>query len=198
MALTSFYNICVTDCTVINLPALPADPNCQTRPIQSELSYLWIKPNAAADTPFNGWVADTASTGTVTVETGAVDNTLADNTKCKQLALIGSVEAPEKITVVGAGFTTHTISRTYTFTGEIKSLPNEAYDFLRALQCNPKDHTFWYGSETYVYGSATGLVPTFVDVDFTHASGEESVVTANITMQFKAIIDPERRNNPYA
>lgn len=198
MALAQFYNICPVTCTVIQLPALPADPNCNTRPVQSELSYFWVKPTAAADTPFAGWVADTASTGTVTIEVDSVDNTVTDNTKCKQLSIIGSLEAPEKIQTPGPGFTSQTIARTYTVTMEVKSIPDEMYDFLRAFQCNPKDFTFWYGSETYAYGSATGIPPTFVDVDFIHASGEESVVTANITVQFKALIDPERRNNPYS
>jgi len=121
-------------------------------------------------------------------------NDNVDNTKGKYITGIGSLEAPEKTTTKVAKGVDMTVQKNYTLVMEIKSLPDQVYDFLRAFQCNPLNYTFWfYDVHGYLYGGAAGIKPNLTDVDFIHGAGEESVLMANLTIAFKTPgCDPDR------
>lgn len=202
--ITAFSNICPADCTAVyTFPATDTDQNCNGAFNASEITDLWMRPNAAVDNyPYGtGVVADwgaTTSTPIVANTVSSIDNADTTNTKVKWLTFVGDLPASDKTTQTGIKFTTITVRRTYTLTGVITNLSDAQYDFLKGLQCNPLSFTFWYANTAHFYGKDTGICPTFVDVDFPLTSGEDSIESATITIQWKAKGEPERRNNPYS
>lgn len=196
MALTAFYNTCPDDCnTGFEFPALDTDQNCASVPSLSQLTDLWISPNDSALSPFANWV----NTGfTILANPTAIDNSTTDNSKVKWLTGIGGLDVPEKTV-----FTVHkrqkvTSKRLFTLTWQVFNLSNAQYEFLRSMQCNPTNFTFWYANDTHVWGKSTGIVPVSTDVDFPLGAGEGDVEQATLTIQFEAKVDPERKSNPYS
>lgn len=190
MGFVNNFCSCPSDCsTSLMLPALPVDPYCNTRPTQSEVRLALILPVGV--TP----PVDVTDVGQWE---GVIANDNVDNTKGKYLVGIGSLEAPEKtVTRVAKGIDV-TTQKVYTLSMQITSLPDATYDFLRAFQCNPRDFTFWfYDVHGYLYGGANGISPKLTDVDFVHNSGEESVLSANLNIQFRTPgCDPDRHLVP--
>lgn len=197
MAQTDFIKICPDDCTNgLQFPALDADQNCPGLPNLSQITDVWIKPNEAADTevPFDDWVDGSY---TVTSNPSAIDNTVTDNSKVKWLTGIGEIPAAEKTVIRVQKFQDVTLKRRYTLTFTIYNLSHAQYEFMRALQCNPTNYTWWYGNTAHVYGKATGIIPVFTDVDLPLAGGEGDVENAVVTIIFESKVDPERKENPY-
>lgn len=198
MALTLFSNTCPTDCsTEFDFPALDTDQNCASVPNLSQLTDLWMHPNSLSDSvvPFQNWVDGGY---TVLANPTAIDNSVTDNSKCKWLTGVGGIDVPEK-----TQFTVHkrqkvTAKRLYTLTWTIYNLSNAQYEYLRSLQCNPTNYTFWYANDTHVWGKSTGIIPVATDVDFPLGAGEGDVEMATLTIQFESKTDPERKSNPYS
>jgi hypothetical protein len=198
MALTLFSNVCPDGCSVdFEYPALDTDQNCPGDLNLSQVTDWWIKPNEAADTqvPFENWVDGGY---TVLANPDSIDNTDTTNAKVKWLTAIGEVPASEKTVFTVQKFQKVTIKRVFTLTLTIYNLSNLQYEFLRALQCNPTNYTFWYGNSAHVYGKATGIIPTFTDVDFPLGAGEGDVELATVTITWESKTDPERKSNPYS
>lgn len=198
MALTAFDNVCVDNCTdEFEFLALDVDQNCPGEINLSQITDIWMKPNSAGagEVPFDNWV----TTGfTVLANPDAIDNTVTDNSKVKWLTGVGEVPASEKQIVSVQKFLKKTIKRVYTLTLTVYNLSNAQYEFLKSLQCNPLNYTFWYGNSAHVYGKATGIIPTATDVDFPLGAGESDVEMATLTIQWEAKTDPERKSNPYS
>lgn len=198
MALTLFSNQCPDDCsTDFNFPALDTDQNCAYIPDLSQIGDVWFKPNEAADSevPFENWVDGGY---TVLANPDAIDNSVTDNSKVKWLTGLGEVAASEKTVFTVQKFQKVTIKRIYTLTLTVFNLSNAQYEYLRALQCNPTNYTFWYGNSAHVYGKATGIIPTFTDVDLPLGAGESDVEQAIVTITWESKVDPERKSNPYS
>ena len=199
MAQTAFFNVCPADCSSdFEFPALDTDQNCAGVPNLSQITDVWIRPINAADDveyPFDNWVT---SGFTVLANPSAIDNTTTDNSTVKWLTGIGEIPAAEKTVIRVQKFQDVTLKRRYTLTFTIYNLSNLQYEFLRALQCNPTNYTWWYGNSSHVYGKATGIVPVFTDVDFPLSGGEGDVENAVVTIIFESKTDPERKSNPYS
>lgn len=197
MALTTFANVCPADCSVeFEFLNLDTDQNCAGSQELSQITDVWMQPvggTATAVSPFTNW----ATTPTVTA--GAVDNSVADNTKTKWITGIGSVDAPDKTTVTVHKRLTVTLKRRYTLAMDVFKVDSQAnYDYMRHLQCNPTNYRFWYANEAHAFGKDTGLIPVYTDVDFPLGAGDQDLEKAVLTIQWEAKIDPERRVNPYA
>lgn len=196
MAQTAFSNVCPADCsTDFEFPILDTDQNCAGVPNLSQLTDLWISPNDSNASPFANWVD---SGYTILANPTDIDNTNADNTKVKWLTGVGGIDAAEKTVIRVQKFQDVTLKRRYTTTWTIYNLSNAQYEFLRALQCNPTNYTFWYGNSTHVWGKSTGIVPVLTDVDFPLGAGEGDVELATLTIAFESRVDPERKSNPYS
>lgn len=181
------------------LPDLPSDYNCQDLPIQSEIQYLFLVPVDASGVPLTGANPFTSWSTTPTVTSGAVDNT--DPLKAHIIKIVGNIDAPEKQTALQPGFKTVTFKRVYTLNAQLTSLGNATYEALLQMQCGRVDgYKIFFADGTHVYGDAVGngICLKDIDVDFVHASGEESFVTATIVARWSAKGDPIRKTNPYA
>lgn len=199
MALTVFSNICPPDCsTEFTFLNLDTDQNCAGNPFLSQVTDLWIQPvggTATAVSPFTGW---TSVLSTITATAGAIDNTVTDNTKTRWITGVGNVDVPEKQVVRVQKFLDVTLKRRYTLNFEVYNLSNGNREFLVSLQCNPTNYRYWYGNTNHVFGSGTGIIPVYTDVDFPLGAGEADLEKATLTLQWESKTDPERRNNPYA
>jgi len=198
MAQTTFANVCPADCSEeFFFQALDTDQNCPGIPDLSQITDIWIKPNTAdgAEVPFTAW---TDGVFTVTANPTAIDNTVTDNSKVKWMTVIGGIDAAEKVTARVHKFKDVIIKRRFTLSATILNLSNAQYEFLRALQCNPTNYTYWYGNTAHVFGKAEGISPVFTDVDFPLGAGENDYEQAVLTLVFEARVDPERKANPYS
>lgn len=198
MAQTTFSNVCPADCSEeFFFQALDADQDCPGIPDLSQITDLWIKPNTAdsGEVPFTGW---TDGVYTLTANPTAIDNSVTDNSKVKWLAVIGGIDAAEKVTARVHKFQDVIVKRRFTLTATILNLSDAQYEFLRSLQCNPTNYTYWYGNSAHVFGKATGITPVFTDVDFPLGAGENDYEQATLTLVFEARVDPERKSNPYS
>lgn len=198
MAVTLFSNTCPDNCsTAFDFLALDTDQNCPGELNLSQVTDLWMLPNEASDAqaPFSNWVDGGY---TILANPTGIDNTDTTNAKTKWLTAVGEVPASEKTIFTVQKFQKVTTKRVFTLTLTVYNLSNAQYEFLRSLQCNPTNYTFWYGNSAHVYGKATGIVPTFTDVDFPLGAGEADVELATITITWEAKTDPERKSNPYS
>lgn len=199
MAVNNFGS-CPEDCnTELLLPALDADQNCTTiAALESQLTDVWFKPAAAADSPFTGWGTGVISATDPTATPTSIDNTVTDNSKVKWLVVEGELPAADKTVQELPKFKDKVSKRTYTATLTVKNLSDAQYAFGVALQCGDTDFTFWYATLNHVYGTEAGIVPKSVDVDFPKGGGREDIETMIITLVWEANTDPERRANPYS
>lgn len=198
MALTLFSNVCPDSCSEdFSFLATDTDQDCAYVPDLSQIGDLWIKPNEAIDSrvPFNNWVDGGY---TVLANPLAIDNTDTINAYVKWLTGLGGVAASEKTVFTVQKFQKVTIKRVFTLVLTIYNLSNAQYEFLRSLQCNPTNYTFWYGNSAHVYGKSTGIIPTYTDVDFPLGEGEGDVELATVTITWESKTDPERKSNPYS
>lgn len=196
MAQTAFSNVCPADCsTDFEFPALDTDQNCAGVPNLSQLTDLWISPNDSELSPFANWVDGGF---TILANPTAIDNSVTDNSKVKWLTGVGELPAADKTVVTVQKFQKVTLKRSYVISFTIYNLSNAQYEFLRALQCNPTNYTFWYGNSAHVYGKSTGIIPVQTDVDFPLGGGEGDVELATLTISFESRVDPERKSNPYS
>ena len=185
---------CPADCAdTALLLAIPTNQDCASYPLnRSQIARLYIIPSGAPDI-FANWST------TPTAVSGAVDNTVTNNTKSKYLAGIGGVAVAEK-TVTDYPFRKkRTTDRTYPLTFRMLNLSDDQYAFLRQIQCGTLGFTFYYGDlSDYVYGIAGGLVPDFIDVKFPKGEGNTDKNVAIISLSWKANADPQRKVNPLA
>lgn len=192
----TFAITCPDDCTTVPiLPILDAEQNCAPVPKKSQVTDLWIKPNAATVTPFTGW---TDGIYTVTANQAGINNAATDNSAVKWLVVEGGVADPDEEVQEVAKFIDIVSERTWTLNLTIKNVSDAHYDFARTLQCGNTDFTFWYGSTDYVYGKATGIVPTKVTARLPKGEGRTDVDQIVIEIEFKGITDPDRKQNPYS
>jgi hypothetical protein len=185
---------CPADCaTELLLPAILAEQDCTNYDqYYSQVSDLYIIPDGAADI-FASWST------TPTLVSGAIDNTVADNSKAKWLVGIGSVPPSEKISTIYPKGKTRITKRTYTLTFKVLNMSAAQREFLRKLQCGSTDFAFYYGDRAdFVYGKAAGLLPKSIDVDMPQEGDEDSRQYANIIITWEANGDAERRTNPAA
>ena len=196
MALTSFSNNCPPDCSdEFEFLALDTNQDCPFIPPLSQIGDVWFVPNGSDMYPFANWVDGGY---TVLANPTAIDNTDTVNAFAKWITGIGEVAASEKVVFTTHKFQKVTIKRVFTLVLTIYNLSNEQYEFLRSLQCNPTNYTFFYGNSFHVYGKATGIIPTFTDVDFPLGAGEADVELATLTITWESKSDPERKSNPYS
>lgn len=190
---------CPEDCsTEFLFKTLDADQDCPGTIEESQLTDLWISPKKTGATgkvlPFSGW---TANTYTITGELANIDNSNTDNTKCKNLAIVGGVAVPDKTIITVHKRLRKTIRRRYTLQAQVFNLSHAQREFVRSLQCNPTNFTFWFGNQAYVWGKDTGIIPVFSDADLPLGAGEGDFENATILLEWEAKIDPERRENPF-
>lgn len=199
MSFNNFSNVCPADCTTdFVFPVLPENPDCQDYVKESQLTDVMISPGKVGTVgklaPVSGWVV---GTHTVTAESANIDNTDTTNTNVKHLVGIGGVAAPEKTIVTVAKRRRKTIRKRWTVTFNIPALDHEQREFLRSLECNPDNFTFWFLNEAHIYGSADGITPCFVDVDLPLDPAEDAIEEGILTIEFEGRVHFERKVNPF-
>ncbi len=183
---------CPADCgDELVFPAIAADQTCGISPKLSQIINLYI-------TPDGGTIPFTISGSNASAVSGAIDNTVTDNSKTFQLYGKGGIEPAEKITYEAPEGAVLTIARDYTLNFEV--VPTEAalYNYLRHLQCGNTNFTFGYGNvSNELFYTTGGIKPKTVDVDFTHGAGSTDFQSANIIITFRTLNgDPPRFTNP--
>ena len=165
------------DCsTDFLLPALPTDPNCVAGYQKSEITILLMMPTNA--TKPTDWTSRTDWEAVL-----ANDNT--DNTKGKYLRGIGSLPAPEVTTVRVVDAVDIITYKEFTITHKIRALTDVKYNYLKSLQCNPTNYTFWYYTKAdYLFGGSTGIQPFSTDVNFIYDEGKTSIVEAQLVIKW--------------
>jgi hypothetical protein len=176
------------DCTTCDIEftfgALDTDQNCVGNPLLSQVAGLLIIPDGA--TPPVDWTSKTDWEA-------AINNAATDNTAGRYIALVGGVDVPDKtITRVAKGVDVLS-SRTYTLSAEQFNLSDTNRDFLRKLQCNPTNYKFWFETvDGHIFGGATGISPSFTDVDLPLGAGDTDLEKAVIAIQWRSKCDPDR------
>jgi len=192
--MSNIFLDCPVDCdTDLLLVAIPEEQDCTSYDQQySQVSDLVIQPTGAT-TPFASWST------TPTLVSGAIDNTVTDNSKCKWLVGEGGIATPTKEVSDYPKRKQKTTNRRYRLEHTIRNLTDAQYDFCRQLQCGWTGFTFWHADlGDYIYGSATGIVPALVDCDFPKGAGRDDKSFATIIIEWDADGDPERRVSPLA
>lgn len=183
MAVNNFC-LCDTCETEFLFPALDADQNCAGSPSLSQVTGILIIPTGV-----------TLPTDWESKEDWeeVIDNGDTVNSSGKYLTGIGSVDAPDKTIVTIAKGVQEITIRTYTLLLEVFNLSDAQYEFLRSIQCNPNNFTFWMeNAGSHLFGGEEGISPTLTDVDFPLASAENDMEKATLTIQWRATCDPPR------
>lgn len=190
---------CPADCDdVLLYPAIPASQDCPNYTQgRSQIGWLYLLPNTLSGDIFASWGSTSAATPTAV--SGAIDNTITNNTKAKALGGRGEIPVPEKTVLEYPFLKTKQTDKRYTLTFTHYQLDDSTYEFLRQVQCGSLNFKFYYADLAgYVYGIADGLVPDFISVRFPKGNGNTDKNTAVIVLSWKATGDPQRRANPLA
>lgn len=183
---------CPDDCAdVLLLPAIAADQSCGLAPKLSQLNWVYITPPGAT-VPF------TISGDVATAVSGAIDNTLGDNTKSISLYGKGGIAEHTPITYEGPGGATLTPFRDYTMTFRVVPTELALYKLLRFLQCGNTGYTIWYGNASdQLFGDTGGIKVKDVNVQMPHGEGATDFQEAQILITYRtANGDPLRFPNP--
>lgn len=199
MAETIFSNVCPADCdTDFVFPILPDDPDCQDYIKESQLTDLYISPGklgaAGKLAPVSAWVD---GVHTVTPEPTNIDNSDTTNVYVKHLVGIGGMPVPEKTIINLPKRRRKTLRKNWTVTYNFPNLDHTTREFLRSLECNPDNFTYWLVNEAHIYGNATGIVPVFVDVDLPLDAADDAIEEGILTLEFEGRVHPERKENPF-
>jgi hypothetical protein len=183
---------CPDDCAdVLLLPAIAAAQDCGIAPKLSQIVWLYLTPSGAT-VPF------THSGGTASAVSGAIDNTLGDNTKSLAIYGKGGIAEHEPITYEAPGGATLTVYRDYTMTFRV--VPTEAalYTLLRYLQCGNVNYTFWYGNlADQLFGDTGGIKVKDINVQMPQGEGATDFQEAQIIITYRTSNgDPLRFTNP--
>lgn len=190
---------CPADCDdVLLYPAIPAIQDCPDYPQgRAQICYLYLLPTTMGSDIFASW--GTTSAATPTYVSSSIDNTVANNTKAKQLTGIGSLAVPEVTTEEYPLRKTRNTDKRFTLELAYYQLDATSYEFLRQVKCGQLNFTFYFGDLAgHVYGIAGGLVPDLVRVKFPKGNGNTDKNSAIIRISFKATGKPQRRANPLA
>jgi hypothetical protein len=183
---------CPDDCAdELLLPAIAAAQDCGIAPKLSQINWLYLTPPGAT-VPF------THSGGTATAVSGAIDNTLGDNSKSIALYGKGGIAEHEPITYEAPGGATLTVYRDYTLTFRV--VPTEAalYTLLRYLQCGNTGYTFWYGNAAdQLFGDTGGIKVKDINVQMPQGEAATDFQEAQIIVTYRTSNgDPLRFTNP--
>jgi hypothetical protein len=174
---------------------LATDQNCQEVPYLSQISDLYI-------TPVGGLDAFDYSGGNPTLVSGGIDNADLTNSKTKWLVGIGGVAEPEETPYNGPKGSILVIKRIYTLEFEVNVRSNLTRDFLRQLQCNPKNFTFRFGTRGgQLYGGEDGIEPFSSNARLVLGNGAEDFELGRIIITYEmknGVGDPPRHPNPHA
>lgn len=183
-----FENIfCICDkdsCGSSYYPAIGDLQDCHNTIFSSEISGIILLPTGAA-APTNwqtlaGW-------------TGVIDNSDNMNGFAKYFTGIGDVPIPQKTFIENAKGYKRITDKLYSTTIDVLSLHESMYTFLKYLQCNPRNYTFWLHTvSNHILGGATGIVPSFSQVDFPYERGEDGLQKGIVNIEWRALCDPER------
>lgn len=190
----NFLTGCPEDCeTDFLYPAFDETQDCTNYDIAlSQISDILIQPDGAP-IPLTAWTP-----GPPTLVTAAIDNTVADNTKCRHLVGIGGTGDPtEEVEQYPKGKTKVT-KETSTFSFDVLNLSNQ-YESLRQLGCGATNFRFWFADRGgFIYGGATGIKPQSIKVKSPSSAGQtdKKKVTIEITFEHRGL--PERRVSPLA
>lgn len=178
----SFGN-CLTDCGDMILPALDVEQDCTSYEIfESQICGLIMTRGAApADwTDSAEWEA-------------LIMNDLEVDAAAKYLIGVGSMPAPEAVTVEGAKFKDIVVKRTYTVSFRVLNMSDAQYNFLTSIQCGQTDYQFWIETAGgHLFGGPTGICPKSSDADLPKDGGRDVYDEGLITIVFESRVDPDR------
>lgn len=183
---------CPDDCAdELLLPAIAAAQDCGIAPKLSQIVWLYLTPPGAT-VPF------THSGGTATAVSGAIDNTLGDNSKSIALYGKGGIAEHEGIPYEAPGGATLTVYRDYTLTFRVVPTEIALYNLLKALQCGNTGYTFWYGNlADQLFGDTGGIKVKDINVQMPHGEGATDFQEAQIIITYRTSNgDPLRFTNP--
>jgi hypothetical protein len=183
---------CPDDCAdVLLLPAIAANQDCGVAPKLSQINWLYLTPSGAT-VPF------TISGDTASAVSGAIDNTLGDNTKSIALYGKGGIAEHESITYEAPGGAIMTVYRDYTLTFRVVPTELAVYKLLRFLQCGNVSYTFWYGNAAdQLFGDTGGIKVKDINVQMPMGEGATDFQEAQIIVSFRTSNgDPLRFTNP--
>lgn len=178
----------------LNYGALPSDPDCVSVPPLSEISDIYIKPTGAT-APFD-WSSPSAPTAV----SGAIDNTVTDNSKTKHLVVIGEQPEPEETEYAAPKGVVVISKRRYAISARTPIYDQSIYDFLRQIQCNKLNFVFWFGTRGgYLYGGSSGISPAKSNAQFPKVAGDDGVEEGILLLDYETDSgDPPRSPNPLA
>jgi hypothetical protein len=178
-SLNTFTDITFPDCeNTFQLGAIPTDQNCLISPILSQVSDLYIKAeNAPA--PFT-WAA-----GAPSLNDEGIGNNVPNNNRSKWLVGKGGIPDPEETVYQGPKLKEVVGRRVFQLTFETEIYSKGQRDFLRQLQSNWSEYTFWIGSlGGRLFGGEDGIVPYFSNAILPLRSGNEDTEIGIIVIEF--------------
>lgn len=180
----------------LDFGALSVNQNCVEIPNLSQISDLYIIPDGAVDA-FN------YSPGPdPTLVSGGIDNTVLDNSKTKWLVGKGGMAEPEETLYNGPKGSRAIIKRRYTMEFEVSVKSDDTRDFLRQLECNPKNFIFRFGTVAgYLYGGEEGITPAFTNARLSLGNGDEDYELGIVVLEWETDAgagSAPRHVNPHA
>lgn len=174
------------DCDdVFALGPIPVDQDCTLYEQKfSQVCGLILLPNTSSLPP--DWT-DADSWATV------LDNAVTGNGKGRYMVGEGEIQAPDGDLTEYPKRRLRVTSRLYTVDITIKNLSDSQYTFLKQLQCGWVDFRFWI--ETVggrLFGGASGIDPSTVDVAFLYSGGRNDKEEAVLTITYESDGDPTR------
>jgi hypothetical protein len=183
---------CPVDCaTALVLPAIAAAQDCGIAPKLAQINWLYLTPNGAT-VPF------TISGTTATAVSGAINNTIGDNTKTIALYGKGGIAAHSPVTYEAPAGAVLTVYRDYTLTFKVIPTEDAVYKLLRFLQCGNLKYTVWYANlANQLFGDTGGIKVRQLNVQFPYGEGAGDFQEAEIIIEFRTSNgDPLRFASP--
>lgn len=195
MSTINTFLSCPADCSsVFTFPAIAAAQDCTTFDrFYSQVGYIYFIPTTAND-PLD-WTDPLVP---VAESPSEIDNTNTDNTKVKYIVVEGELPVPDKQTEELPLRQMAISGRGYKLVATVKNMTDANREFLRNLQCNPTNYTFYYATVGgNIFGIAGGIVPTFTDADLPLNGGRDDREVGTILINFDSTDgDPKRYVNP--
>lgn len=113
----------------------------------------------------------------------------------QELLVIGDLPAPDSEERQISGGRTKFGDKTYVLNIDIDETSQDNYDAIRKLSCGMRVAVAWATRGGYIYGTVAGEV---IAADPIFERGEDSYMTYNVQIRWKAVCPPPRAEDPEA
>lgn len=165
MSYNRFVN---SDCSFLELGAIPVNQDCTPSPRLSEITTILMLP-FGAKSPADWTNYDDIS--------GVIDNSISDNQYAKLIVGKGAIQEGTPVNY-NLGLQVKTVGYRKELRFEIPIIYDQQYTLLQKLQSGGLNYRFWFGTLGGRFiGGSTGIKPDYSTADYSYLSDENSTET---------------------